>query len=347
MTGDVEPTADRVAVSLLVCTHNRSRDLRDLLATALSQDVDDECPYEVLVVDRNSSDDTRRVVESLMMSGHLNLRYVFEGRQGRSHALNTGVAEVRGSIVTVADDDDLLPPDLVRRVVDAFRAHPEISVIGAKVLPLWQGEVPSWLGREHWPALSLTDYGETAFTVDTERKVSLLGCSLRVADVEAVGGYRTGSSGSDGLIGGVEVREILERLWQAGKKGLYLPAVAVRHKVTATRMTKRYHRRWHGEYGRFYAAMRDATFERGDARLFDAPAHVYTQSGRAAIGWLKCWLRRQPDLAFLCETQLRFCLGFLRQRRQDFKTRGGRVSAVELARFIRAQLTGRRSGNGA
>ena len=65
MTGDVEPAADRVEVSLLVCTHNRSRDLRDLLATALAQDVDDECPYEVLVVDSNSSDDTRRVVEPL------------------------------------------------------------------------------------------------------------------------------------------------------------------------------------------------------------------------------------------------------------------------------------------
>jgi glycosyltransferase involved in cell wall biosynthesis len=345
MTSDIGRSGDRVDLTLLVCTHNRSRDLRELLETALAQDTGEICTYEVLVVDNNSTDETRRVVEALMISGNANLRYLFEPRQGKSYALNAGIDAASGPIVTVADDDYLLPANWVRATVETFRTHPEISVSGARVLPLWQSEVPTWLGREHWSALALTDYGDTAFTVDESRKVCLLACTLRVADVKAVGGYRGALSVSGELIGGVEDLEILERLWKAGKKGLYLPHVAVRHKVAAGRMTKQYHRRWHTGHGRFYAVMRDDEFERAGARLFDVPSHVYGQTGRAALGWLRAWLKREPDLAFLCETQLRFALGFVRQRRRDFKAGGGRVSPADLAAFVRGTLAGRRGGD--
>jgi glycosyltransferase involved in cell wall biosynthesis len=340
MASDSGRGGERVDLTLLVCTRNRSSDLRELLDTALAQDAGETGTYEVLIVDNDSADETRRIVETRMISGHANLRYLFEPRQGRSYALNTGMDAARGPIVTVVDDDYLLPANWVSTTVDTFRAHPEISVTGARVQPLWQSEVPSWLGREHWSALALTDYGEETFTVDESRKACLLACSLRVADVKAVGGYRDGLSVSGELIDGVEDLEILERLWKAGKRGLYLPHVAVRHKVGAARMTKQYHRRWHTGHGRFYAIMRDDEFERAGASLFDVPSHVYRQTGRAAMGWLRAWLKREPDLAFLCETQLRFALGFLRQRRRDFKAGGGRVSRADLATSVRSRRGG-------
>jgi GT2 family glycosyltransferase len=328
MTRDMGSSGGGVDLTLLVCTHNRSNDLRELLDTALAQDAGDTCTYEILVVDNNSTDETRRVVEARMVSGHTNLRYLFEPRLGRASALNAGMDAARGPIVTVADDDYLLPANWVTATVETFRTHPEISVTGARVLPLWQSEVPSWLGREHWSALALTDFGETSFTVDGSRKIGLLACSLRVSDVKAVGGYRGGLSGSGELFGGTEDIEILERLWKAGKKGLYLPHVAVRHKIGAARMTKKYLRRWHTGRGRFYAIMRNEEFERAGGRLFDVPSHVYQQTAKAAVGWLRAWLKREPDLAFLCETQLRFALGFVQQRRRDFKARGGQRSST-------------------
>jgi glycosyltransferase involved in cell wall biosynthesis len=332
---------ESLTVTLLVCTHNRSRDLRDLLETALAQEADDSYSYEVLIVDNNSDDDTRRVVETLMMSGHPNLRYLFQERP-RADALNAGLEAARGVIVSVVGDDCLLPSDWVKKLVVAFREHPDVSVIGSKVLPMWQGTVPSWLGRQHWSALALTDYGDTPFSVDAQHKASLLYCSILRADAQAVGSFRSVPNVSSEPIGGVDDVDILERLWLAGKRGLYLPAIVMRHKVNVGRLTKSYHRRWHTEHGRFYAVMRNASFEQAGVRLFDAPAHVYRQTGRAALGWMKSWMRREPDLAFMCETQLRFCLGFLRERRRDFKARGGRVSGVELASFVRTLLTDRR-----
>ena len=49
-------------VSVVVPTYNRSAQLRGLLAALLEQDAGD-VTYEVIVIDNNSSDDTRAVVE--------------------------------------------------------------------------------------------------------------------------------------------------------------------------------------------------------------------------------------------------------------------------------------------
>jgi glucosyl-dolichyl phosphate glucuronosyltransferase len=287
-----------------------------MLETALAQETDGSFTYEVLVVDNNSSDDTRAVVEGFIARGHRNLRYLFEARQGRGYALNTGLKAIRGSIYTITDDDFVLPPSWIKKIVEGFRAQPDVAFVSGKVLPLWQGEVPAWTGREHWSALALADYGDEAFFADHDRQICLLACSFRRSDVEAVGGYQSTLGVTGDSIGGVEDLEILQRLWRAGKRGIYLPGIAFQHKVPASRVTKSYHRRWHTGHGRFYAKMRDAEFERSRARLFDVPAHLYRQAAKAAVEWLKWKLLHRDSEAFACEARLRFFMGFFRERRQ-------------------------------
>jgi glycosyltransferase involved in cell wall biosynthesis len=334
----------RVDLTLLVCTYNRSADLVEMLDTALAQETGGAFTYEVLVVDNNSTDDTRAVVENFIARGHGNLRYLFEPRQGKSNALNTGLGAARGWIYTIADDDFILPADWLKKIYEGFRAHPQVSFVGGKVLPLWQGPVPTWLGREHWSSVALADYGDAAFYTDESRQVCLLACSFRRADVDAVGGYRSGLGVSQNQIGGVEDLEILQRLWKAGRRGLYLPEIAFYHKVPPGRLTKDYHRRWHTGHGRFYAAMRDAAFEGSAARLFDVPAHLYRQAASAAAGWVTCQLRGRQAEAFVHETQLRFFDGFFRERRREYVARGGRGVVAEIGAFARALVTGKRRG---
>ncbi|MCA1628382.1 MAG: glycosyltransferase family 2 protein, partial [Acidobacteria bacterium] len=145
MTEEKQSTVD---ITLIVCTFNRSGDLRELMQGALAQETGGLFGYEVLVVDNNSTDDTRRVVESFIARGHDHLRYLFEGRQGRSNALNTGLDAVRGAVYALADDDLLLPKDYLMKVFTAFQAHPEVSFVGGKVLPLWKSDVPAWLTQQ-------------------------------------------------------------------------------------------------------------------------------------------------------------------------------------------------------
>lgn len=337
-------TSPAVDVTLVVCTFNRRNDLREMLETALRQDTGGEFTYEVLVVDNNSTDDTRAVVEAFAARGHRNLQYLFEARQGKSHALNAGLAAARGWIYTIVDDDFILPPHWLRKIVEGFRTRPDASFVSGKVLPLWQGDVPAWLGPESWSALALADYGDEELSVDERNPICLLACSFRRSHVEAVGGYRSELGVSRDLIGGVEDLELLRRLWTAARRGVYLPDLGLYHKVPPSRLTRRYHRRWHTGHGRFYARMREAGYERSEARLLDVPAHLYRQAATAAVEWLASWLRWQTRRAFECETRLRFFIGFFRERRQQYLARGGRGVATELASFAHSLMWQRLRG---
>src|SRR4051812_33686905 len=100
MSGDPRPVLD---ATVLICTYNRGDLLAETLdAIAKSQST---LAWDVLVVDNNCTDHTRSVVESRQADYPVNLRYVFEPRQGNSFALNTGIASINATIVVFTDDD--------------------------------------------------------------------------------------------------------------------------------------------------------------------------------------------------------------------------------------------------
>ena len=326
--------SDAVDLTLLVCTYNRCDDLSELLGSAVGQTTDGTFTYEVLVVDNNSSDGTREVVNRFISHGHTNVRYLFEGKQGKSHALNSGLAAAAGSIYAITDDDFILPPDWVSKIIQGFKSHPEASFISGKVLPLWEGAVPGWLGPEHWSALALADYGDEVFVVNEKRQVCLLACSFRKADVLAVGGYDIHLGVSGSAIGGVEDLEILQRLWNAGRHGVYLPSMSFLHKVQRRRLTKSYHRRWHTGHGRYFATLHDPDFERARARLFDIPSHVFGEIVRLLGHLGVSVVTGRQRAAFRHEVKLRFLLGFAGGRRRSFLASGGRTIS-DVAAFAR------------
>lgn len=333
MSGEAQQAID---MTVLVCTFNRCADLRELLESVTAQKTGGAFTYEVLVVDNNSKDDTRGVVESFINRGHKNFRYLFEGRQGRSNALNTGLDAARGAIYVLADDDIILPEDYLRKIFEAFQSHPEVSFVGGKVLPRWKSEVPSWLTQRHWSAIAMSDYGANEFYTDEANQFCLLAGSFRLADVKAVGGYHRELGVSKGSIGGTEDVDLFARLFKAGRRGMYLPNVELYHKVEPERLTKEYHRRWHTGHGRHYAVMRAAEVEESRARLFDVPVHLYKQAAVSTLRWMQNTLRGKSEEAFWYETQLRFFVGFFRKRREDYRASGRRSTVREIAAFLRA-----------
>jgi glycosyltransferase involved in cell wall biosynthesis len=72
--------------------------------------VSDGDSWEILVVDNNSKDRTREVVEDFCRRDPDHFRYVFEPQQGKSFALNSGIREARGDVVAFMDDDVTVEP---------------------------------------------------------------------------------------------------------------------------------------------------------------------------------------------------------------------------------------------
>src|SRR5205085_10674009 len=156
----------------VLSTYNRCGMLEAALDSALAQE-SRGVHYEVIVVDNNSTDRTREVVEQRIAQGHANLRYIFEAKQGVSYARNIGVAKADAPLIAFADDDVRVASDWVANIKREFDLHPEIDYLGGKILPQWPSPPPDWLTRDHWWALALLDCGDEPFYVDADHLVCL------------------------------------------------------------------------------------------------------------------------------------------------------------------------------
>lgn len=128
-------------VSVVICTYNRAQLLAECLESLCHQTVpiDD---VDIIVVDNNSTDETRAVVESFQ-DRLLRLRYVFEKKQGLSHARNRGYSEATTEWVAYLDDDAKAHPDYIESILKAIREH-RFDCIGGLFLPWYKFGKPKW-----------------------------------------------------------------------------------------------------------------------------------------------------------------------------------------------------------
>lgn len=236
-------------VTVVVSTYNRAHLLPTALR-ALAQQVA-PVPYEVVVVDNNSTDSTRQAVESCREWFDGCLRYEFEPRQGLSYARNAGIRTARSPLIAFTDDDVQVTPRWVARMHQVSCEYPDIDCFGGKVLPRWRSAPPSWLDRRHWSPLALTDHGDEPFMVSAERPQCLIGANLVIRRRAF---ERAGLFAPD--FHRAQDHEWLLRFWRAGLRGLYEPGLVVCADIDPERMTRRYHRRWHLQHGRYSARMR-------------------------------------------------------------------------------------------
>lgn len=306
-------------VSVVVATYNRSDTMRGTIESLMNQECDGFA-YEVIVVDNNSTDDTRRTIEELQATpGYENLHYFFEEQQGVSYARNRGIAEARAPVLAFTDDDIRPANNWVKSINDGFRRFPQVDCIGGKVLPEIGTEFPAWLTSKHWTPLALMDLGDEAIELHVDTGAGLVGANMavRAAALADVGSFRTQLQRVKDGLGSLEDHEMQLRLSAAGKRLMYLPEVIVYAQVFAERLTMTYHRRWYCGHGYFYAVMRNEEFESSKIRLFGVPGHLYRRTCANVFDWLKYRLANKKDLEFQQELELQFFWGFFRKRLAD------------------------------
>jgi glycosyltransferase involved in cell wall biosynthesis len=126
---------------------------------------------EIVVVDNGSHDDTRAVVESF--AGKLPVRYLFEARPGKFHALNRALDDAALRDVVAFLDDDMTPePGWFLGVKAACDTWPNRDFFGGRTpVTLPPGPIPTWTSvtkirgwafsaHDHGPADSDIPLGE-------------------------------------------------------------------------------------------------------------------------------------------------------------------------------------------
>lgn len=301
-------------VSVVIPTYNRSALLRSAVDSVLAQDT--HVPFEIVIVDNNSQDDTAAVVRSLMDG---RVRYVLEREQGNAHARNRGVESAAAGIIAFIDDDVTVASNWLTSLKQALDARQDLSFVGGKVLPQWNGAPPSWVTPKHWAPLALLDYGPDELVIAGKSPRGLLTANIafRRSVFDEVGRFSPHLQRVKDFIGSMEDTEFLMRVCRSGKQGMYLPQMIASAPVDLERLNKSYHRRWHTGHGHFYAVMRDPEWERSSFRVAGVPGHLYKETASHALGWLSRIVTGNTDAAFTHECRLRFFSGFYRHRRRQ------------------------------
>ena len=230
--------------SIVIATYKRAGVLKDTLES-LSR-LRPGAPWELIVVDNNSPDDTREVVEIAARTFPVPLRYAFEAEQGRSAALNCGFALATGDIIVTTDDDVRVEPDWLTAIETAL-VRQECDYVGGRVTPLWESaRIPRWFPPTSsllWGVVALLDYGPSPLPFGNRVPLGV-NMAMRREAIERVGGFDARVGRKAGTLLGQEVREWCMRARAAGMGGCYVPEIVVQHLIPRDRMTKRYFRRW-------------------------------------------------------------------------------------------------------
>ncbi len=225
----------RRSVSVVIATYRRPDVLPACLDALERQRVR---PSEVIVVDQSPDTRTRELV--LARGGGDALRYVHSQVAGVSLARNIGWRQARGEIVAYTDDDAVPDPGWIEAILRAFESTPA-DMVGGRILPLWEGgRPPAWIPSSRDYLLAIYDPGGTLSPFPEVSLPMTVNAAITRRKLESVGGFneRIGArpgwpvTGEDSLLGW--------RVRETGGRIFYQPDALVYHRVSRSRMQRRF-----------------------------------------------------------------------------------------------------------
>lgn len=196
-------------ISVIIPAYNEEKFLPRTLMSLQNQNF--TLPYEVIVVDNNSDDNTAEIARQY------GAKVVFEAKRGASRATNAGFSIAKGEILARMDADTYVPPDWLMKIWKTFSKDKNTIALGGPTYPMetvWLENFIYYPGTLAWMyLLRFFRRGYLFFNIAMRRDI-----------VHRIGGYDTN------LFFG-EDSEIVLRLKKYGKVKL-LPSLYV---YTSTR----------------------------------------------------------------------------------------------------------------
>ncbi len=231
-------TPKLMKLSVAICTWNRS----DLLRTTLQSltRMIDAGPWELILVDNNSTDDTQAVIDSFRDA--LPLQAVVEPEQGHSPGRNRAAAESGGEFIVWTDDDVEVSPGWLSGYRAAIGDHPEASFFGGPIEPRYLAEKPRWLSENSDicdGVYARRQLGPDPILLNADCLPYGANFAVRRTVQRQFPFHRRFGRVAAGVRGYDEI-DVLTRMLQAGHCGFWVPGAALHHLIPASRMTRRY-----------------------------------------------------------------------------------------------------------
>jgi glycosyltransferase involved in cell wall biosynthesis len=269
----------QMSVTVILCSYNRCGDLAGALESVAASQMPSSVAWEVLVVDNNSTDQTREVIEGFCRKYPGIFRYLLEPTPGKSYALNAGIANARGDVLVFTDDDVTMEPGWLENLTAPFQGG-ECAGTAGRTLPAQKFTVPPWLPDNHWDSwagilCAYFDLGDNP--CELLRPPYGANMAFRKSLFEKHGGFRLDLGPRPGNQIRNEDTELGRRLLAAGERLRYVPTAVVYHPVPEGRITQEYFLSWWFDYARALI------LERGDRPSIWGIPYDYFSMARCAL----------------------------------------------------------------
>jgi glycosyltransferase involved in cell wall biosynthesis len=117
---------DKSLISVIVPAYNAEKTIKECVESLLNQSYG---TYEVIVVDNNSTDDTRRILESFGEK----IKTLKEVKKGSFAARNTGVKNSKGEVLAFIDADCIAENDWLEKLTEPLLSKREVAAYGSSV----------------------------------------------------------------------------------------------------------------------------------------------------------------------------------------------------------------------
>lgn len=229
--------------SIVVCTYNGARYLRQTLSAILElKDLHDKV-QKVIVVDNNSTDSTKEIIHEYLEKDPIFI-YEFEKRQGLSYAREHAV-NVDTEWVVYVDDDNVLDRNWLIELENTINENEKLGVINGAVIATPEGrltEAENNILKVMYRNLACTHLDEPSAT-DAENLIPMgAGMCIRVDALKVIfqEGWLKLKGRSGKKLSSGEDTELSSRVFAQGYKYKCNYKMKLFHIIPKNRLTEEY-----------------------------------------------------------------------------------------------------------
>ena len=235
--------------TLSICTRNRSDSLARTL-DSIERSKRPGCPWELLITDNGSTDDTQDVIASFCQ--RLPIRLQTESRPGVANARNTATAAAKGAYMVCTDDDVIVARDWLEAYEHCFAQWPNADLFAGRITPVLEEPRVEWFAqatRHLGGPLAIREMGDSPAALQANADCVPYGanCAVRT-EVQRAFPFDP-RRGPGQTYFGEETTSFMAIL-NAGHVGRWVPQARVEHMISPRRQTEAYIRWWYGSLSR-------------------------------------------------------------------------------------------------
>ena len=209
---------DLPRVSVIVPVKNGAQKIAGLLDSLMQVDYDREM-LEIVVVDGNSSDNTREIVLR-----YPTVKLLTEERPGLNAARNTGIKNSTGEVIAFTDSDCIVSKNWVKKIVEDF-GEKEVGCVGGNALRFYDDLISRYCDESLMPVMRIFTEKKTLNEVKPPVQYPA-GCNMAIRrSILAEAGEF-----DENIEYGFDEDELVERICSTGHTMVLDPDLLVSHK---------------------------------------------------------------------------------------------------------------------